>query len=288
MDQQALDLFSARKGMGSFPLIAAFSFLCHALILSSSLWSLWPSSREKVFELPRVEVELGTFFDGGEVAGLKRQDVVEGEEIRVPKALLPQLTAHQKVEDEPKAAEESVEASLKAKPQPDAGQETVPAQSVARDKNLEKKEAYQTLRKKEALERLLKEEARKKQRFAKKITSPKVKESKAKRRSVRVKAASSPMVSLLLAEFSRKMQLSVGRYYALPEIYRYSKKNLRSAIMILLSEEGEIVSVRIDRSSGDASFDALSMRIVREAAPYPPPPEDIVGRQIVLHFAPFD
>lgn len=67
------------------------------------------------------------------------------------------------------------------------------------------------------------------------------------------------------------------------------EKNLSVWLAIRISPAGELVSIRVEKRSGDAIFDESAIRAVRKAAPFPQAPEEIkneFSEPLIIRFCP--
>lgn len=74
--------------------------------------------------------------------------------------------------------------------------------------------------------------------------------------------------------------------YHLPEVYNYGDTKLEVVFYMTLSEKGDVVQLNLAKSSGDPVYDDLTREAIRSAAPFPPPPADLVGIEIPVQFTP--
>ena len=67
------------------------------------------------------------------------------------------------------------------------------------------------------------------------------------------------------------------------------EKNLSVWLAIRISPAGELVSIRVEKRSGDAIFDESAIRAVKKAAPFPQVPEEIkneFSEPLIIRFCP--
>ena len=68
-----------------------------------------------------------------------------------------------------------------------------------------------------------------------------------------------------------------------------AKKNFSVWLAVRISSSGELVSIRVEKRSGDSIFDESAMRAVKKAAPFPPVPEEIkneFSEPLIIRFCP--
>lgn len=217
-----------------------------------------------------IDAELAVGYQGkGAFDAIDR--AIKGEEIKVNKQILPQLTKSMQVEVE------------KKQKSADLGD----AEFNPDDERLsQKKKVASTLKKKEALRRLLKERARRENKFADKTTSPLVERLQARKRELIAGNDFSLGSEKSVDRFRRDVQILIKRYYSLPEVYRFTDKNLKAGISVKLDLKGQIVDIKVSRSSGNQNLDSLAIETIKKAAPLPVPPKDIVGKSFIINFNP--
>lgn len=255
------------EGKMKFFLIA--SFVVHFIFMVIGIDFFLPNSKTPINNEWEIEADLAVGIKGeGNVDSIDRS--VKGDEIKVNKQILPQLTKSFELKEE------------ETKKVADLG-ETFVDPELERERK--KNEAAARLRKKEALRRLLKERARKDRKFADKTTSPVAQRLQARKRELEGKEFSLGSQKKL-NRFVKEVQISVKRYYSLPEVYRFNKDQLSTGISVKLDNRGQIVDIEVSRSSGDDSFDAIGVNTIKKAAPLPVPPKELVGKSFVLNFNP--
>lgn len=279
------------------PLCVLISLVLHGvfLSLSGSLW--W---REDVLDkplllVPTVDVELSSLDGLAHRSAIDRSSI--GSEIRVPKNTLPQL-----VDD--LLQDQNISDSLSKDSRNQDG-ETVSLQNIddsqwkdaaklssSKDKesrDQQKKRAYDRLVKlksEEMLRRMLKEKARLEKRFSDRVTSPRTSESKAKDlKDASFAQDTAAAFTLEHESFHRAVRLEIGRFYALPEVYRRSHLHLSATLQVVFDKDGIVLSQSIRDSSQDVIFDEIAMESVQKAS-FPAPPKDLVGKVVLIYFQP--
>jgi protein TonB len=79
---------------------------------------------------------------------------------------------------------------------------------------------------------------------------------------------------LLLAHIERQK-----RY---PSLARRRRQEGVTYLRFVMDREGQVLSARIERSSGYAILDEETMALIERAAPLPAPPPEVSGKQIEL------
>lgn len=250
----------------SLKLLLFFSFVAHLFFLLGGhrLFVGGPSSSvEDKWE----EIEADLSFDVSGEAKLDSIDqAVKGEELKVQKQVLPQLTKTYEVEEAP------------AKDVADEG-EVVDTAELEREKR--ERLAAVKLKKKEALRRLLKEKARQEKKFAEQTTSPILGKLEARKRELETGGLT---LSMKVKGFLKKVKSSVQRNYSIPEIYRRSNREMIASFVLVLDKDGQIKTLKLSKSSGETGFDSLGKETIRKSAPLPRPPKELVGKEFVLNF----
>lgn len=254
------------------------SVACHVVIALVSLTNLFSWSVN--MPLPNewgIEAELAMDMksesDKDTLSAAK-----EAEEILVPKQILPQLPKTVQVEenDDQGVVKETVPDELsKVKPPPPL--------DTGKDQELEEKKraAAVKLKKQEAIDRLLKEKARENEKFAD-VTSSPLSDSLQRRKAQLATGGGGSEAS----NYALQIQRSVRKFYSIPETFRIKGDALTAQIKLSISPTGAILIMEVEHSSGEAGFDQLVMDIIRKAEPLPPPPTELIGKQLLLSFNP--
>lgn len=260
-----------------FSFCAGLSLVIHGGVLASFCE---PSSSEA--PIPFIEVDIGGLDGFDAKSGLSNVD--QANKIQVPKKLLPQLPKHQQKIRPKKGKSRAAWVSQ--------AEEALPlTQAELRQRERIKRKALRDLEKKHSANedlarRLLKEKARKELKVATAVTSPEVSNTMIKA-TAQEQLGTSAVSAEELHQFTRSMELAIGQYYSLPEVYKYRLQSLKSAVMIQLDDDGHLLFIRLETSSGDPQFDAMSLQIIRRAEPLPIPPAPLASHSIIVHFAPF-
>lgn len=203
----------------------------------------------------------------------------EAEEILVQKQILPQLPKTVEIDStqDPGVVKETVPDELsKEKPPPplDPGKD--------QEADEKKRDAAVKLKKQEAIDRLLKERAREKGKFAD-VTSSPLSDSLQRRKAQLAQGGGGGSEA---SNYALQIQRAVRRFYSIPETYRIKGDSLTAQIRLSINPSGSILIMEIENSSGEAGFDQLVMDIIKKAEPLPPPPSELIGKQLLLSFNP--
>ncbi len=82
----------------------------------------------------------------------------------------------------------------------------------------------------------------------------------------------------------------VRREWVLPEALVKSSRNLEAVVVARIRRDGSLAKLWLEKSSGNSRLDASALRAVEKAAPFPPLPSVVRGREheIGLRFRPED
>jgi TonB family protein len=92
---------------------------------------------------------------------------------------------------------------------------------------------------------------------------------------------SSDVKRVLLSPYYSNLEDAIEKYWQLPASY----SGPRPIALMVISRDGRLLSTRILKSSGDREVDDMSLRAVRNAAPFGPLPGDFITDSINLPFS---
>lgn len=75
----------------------------------------------------------------------------------------------------------------------------------------------------------------------------------------------------------------VRNSYEIPKFFKDTK--LSCVVYISISADGSINEVKVEKPSGNKSFDSFVLKVVQESAPFPPPPEEM---KLLIRFSTYD
>jgi TolA protein len=263
------------------------SLALHIAILGSHL-PKWFKPKAPLVEEWQFDVDLATDFTGAS-PDTAIPDLKEAEEFKVDQKILPQLPKNFTVEEEKKSSEEEMalneaEKPLEKTPQPEAKEE----KKVENTPRVDIKEKLNQIKKQEALERLLKEKARQEKKFASETASPlspKLME-RSKELENREGLASGGASGTGFNQYKNQLRSAIRRHYYLPEAYNLKDADIEVSIKIMINGEGVLKTLDIYKSSGDPAFDQLALKAIQDATPFPKPPGDLAGKDVILNFSP--
>jgi TonB family protein len=74
----------------------------------------------------------------------------------------------------------------------------------------------------------------------------------------------------------------IKRNYSLPEISDLKDGNTRAVLHLVINSEGGIAHLSLESSSGNPVFDELALKTIENSAPFPPPPQEWVGKTLTI------
>lgn len=211
-----------------------------------------------------IEVELIAFeTDSLEFAGNK--------DLTVSEKTLPQLPKHYRIKGNKKDSISDV--GIEPSPTPKAHKRIINDEKIIE------------LTKKEAIARLLRERARKNKKKSKKPTIQLSNRLKKRKKQL---LSSISQVSLqgrsIEGGYAAILKSWVKKHYSIPDIFDYSSIKKKAKIKVLLDDKGAIIKIILMQSSDNKNFDHLALRTVRDSEPFPKPPREWVGKDIVFPF----
>lgn len=214
-------------------------------------------------------------------------DAVEKDEAAARANMLPQLTKQFVVPEAEKKEDEDGEESADNKPKEDAKVADPKEMQVKtrQDADEANKMKMQDALKRLALEQLRKQNEAQTNQAEKKDALARIKDDLAKDNKINSGVVGSG-IGTTANRYKAMLQQAVRRHYALPEAYNLKDANLLVIVSIVLNERGNVTKQDIYQSSGDKVFDELAFKAVQNAAPFPPPPPDQAGQEILLQFSP--
>lgn len=245
-----------------------------------------------------IEAEMLTDFSGKDQTDAIKS-AKKGEELKVMENILPQLpkqidTSEQKKPEEEKpeeisdekkeiiAAEKPVEEKPKETPK-EISKEAEKDDKEQKSENEDlKMKALAQLAKQEAIERLAKEKARLEKKFAKENESAEANTLLKQRQNALSQGIDNS--STEIKEYNRALKDWVQKHYIVPEIYISAEEQSKVVVEIVLDSKGEIQTLELIKSSTNTAFDQLALTIIKNAAPFPKPPKELVGQRIHYRF----
>lgn len=304
----AMSVKNEDGGGAFFKKVLFISILVHVVVLTVNI-KLWISHTDIQPEEWVINADVMPDFDLGASEQSALPNAEKAKEIKVEKQILPQLPDKFEVEEKP-AKEDTVseEEILKAEKKKEAAKKEAKREELAKKKAEEKRKQYEKksqeakrkkkeeqlvkVKKKEALERLLKEQARKEKKFAAKTSAPLSKKlaqrkSELESNSAGISGGASGLSQIKMKKYQASLFRAIKRNYSLPEVYNYAENaDITTKIAISISINGNLNSVKIIESSGDAVYDSLSKKAIVDADPLPKPPKEFINKRIIIAFSP--
>jgi periplasmic protein TonB len=81
-----------------------------------------------------------------------------------------------------------------------------------------------------------------------------------------------------IATWHRQIAIALQRHKSYPAAARERHETGAATVAFTIDRQGRVISSRIVRSSHYAALDAETLATVHHAAPFPPPPDDLVGQ----------
>lgn len=263
--------------------------VCHILVLAvkpSLFWSTPIINTEEAWEV-NMEFPGEISQKSPQVTALPNSQ--KSEEESVAQNLLPQLPKKFQIEEQ-KPVEEKTVAEEK---DPDA------EQALAEEKKVEEKQApavpkmeedankveLDDLRKRLAVEKLKQENKVSERMKAQKDAIAKLKQESSKEDAATNSGSAGGMVGIMRSNaYSSVLSSAVSRNFILPESFRYSQQKLKVPLVIIIGRQGELLSYRLAGTSGSDVYDNAAVNALKNAAPLPKPPPELVEKEIQFNF----
>lgn len=270
-------------------LVIAGSILVHVLILL-----LNPSW---FFSPPAINLEESTTVDVDFMGDLSMKAPQEtalpnakrSEDVAVPANLLPQLPKKFEVEEEKKTEEKNFAEEKDPKAEDAlAKKEVAPTerQDVPKTKDDPNKVSREDLLKRLAVEKLKRENKVDEQMKAQKNALAKLKEDLVAANASRNSGTSTVGVSAIRAKtYADLLRAAVKRNLYLPKTFEYDQAQLVTQLSVIINQKGELVEVKLARSSGNGAYDQAAIAALQNSVPLPQPPAEIAGQAITFNLS---
>ncbi len=90
----------------------------------------------------------------------------------------------------------------------------------------------------------------------------------------------------LAANYQTVLRVAIKRNFILPDIYDLKNANIKVKLEIRIDARGNLLRMRVIKSSRNRIFDDLAMAAVRNTSPFPIPPSELVDKQIIVILTP--
>ncbi|MEI6832446.1 MAG: cell envelope integrity protein TolA [bacterium] len=273
-----------------FSKILGATLLLHALVLTLN--------PDWFFSMPIVNLEESIAVDADFMSDITLNapqenalpNAKKSEDVAVPSNLLPQLPKKFEVEEQLKTEEKS----LADKKEQDIADEadkkqTVPVEKLESQKTQDdpNKVSKEDLLKRLAVERLKQQNKVDKQMKAQKDALAKLKEELvAKDANKNSSLGGAVGVGAIRAKnYADLLRAAVKRNLYLPKTFEYDRAQLVTQLSVVLNARGELVDVRLAKSSGNVAYDQAAIAALQNSVPLPQPPSEFVGQAITFNLS---
>ncbi len=273
-----------------FSKILGATLLLHVLVLTLN--------PDWFFSMPIVNLEESIAVDADFMSDITLNapqenalpNAKKSEDVAVPSNLLPQLPKKFEVEEQLKTEEKS----LADKKEQDIADEadkkqTVPVEKLESQKTQDdpNKVSKEDLLKRLAVERLKQQNKVDKQMKAQKDALAKLKEELvAKDANKNSSLGGAVGVGAIRAKnYADLLRAAVKRNLYLPKTFEYDRAQLVTQLSVVLNARGELVDVRLAKSSGNVAYDQAAIAALQNSVPLPQPPSEFVGQAITFNLS---
>jgi TonB family protein len=273
-----------------FSKILGATLLLHVLVLTLN--------PDWFFSMPIVNLEESIAVDADFMSDITLNSPQENalpnakksEDVAVPSNLLPQLPKKFEVEEQLKTEEKS----LADKKEQDIADEadkkqTVPVEKLESQKTQDdpNKVSKEDLLKRLAVERLKQQNKVDKQMKAQKDALAKLKEELVARDANKNSSLGGAVgVGAIRAKnYADLLRAAVKRNLYLPKTFEYDRAQLVTQLSVVLNARGELVDVRLAKSSGNVAYDQAAIAALQNSVPLPQPPSEFVGQAITFNLS---
>jgi TonB family protein len=270
--------------------ILGATLLLHVLVLTLN--------PDWFFSMPIVNLEESIAVDADFMSDITLNSPQENalpnakksEDVAVPSNLLPQLPKKFEVEEQLKTEEKS----LADKKEQDIADEadkkqTVPVEKLESQKTQDdpNKVSKEDLLKRLAVERLKQQNKVDKQMKAQKDALAKLKEELVARDANKNSSLGGAVgVGAIRAKnYADLLRAAVKRNLYLPKTFEYDRAQLVTQLSVVLNARGELVDVRLAKSSGNVAYDQAAIAALQNSVPLPQPPSEFVGQAITFNLS---
>ena len=90
----------------------------------------------------------------------------------------------------------------------------------------------------------------------------------------------------LMSNYQTALRVAIKRNFILPDIYDLRNASIEVKLEIRIDARGNLIRMRVLKSSRNKVFDDLAMAAVRNTSPFPIPPMELVDKQIIVILTP--
>lgn len=252
----------------------------------------WLNEKPPIMEEWAVDAEIITDIDWTvpDASVLPKAEVAE--KAAVPDNMLPQLPKKFQIKEEIKPDIKPIDTKTPDKKVEDLAKEKAQVKKDLDIKVKKNPDEANKIAKLEALERLKKEQLRLDQKKSDKEKTEikddlaRIAQDISRRMNKSAGSFGSPVAKARARKYQGIIQMAVRRNYALPEAYNLKNADMKAIIEIIVNEGGNLMKLKMYKSSGDQVFDELALKAVKASVPLPKPPKELVAQTILLNFTP--
>jgi colicin import membrane protein len=97
--------------------------------------------------------------------------------------------------------------------------------------------------------------------------------------------AGSAAGSLRAKTYADLLRAAVKRNLFLPKTFEYDQAQLVTQLSVVINQKGELVEVKLSRSSGNGAYDQAAISAIQNSVPLPQPPAEIAGQVITFNLS---
>ena len=90
----------------------------------------------------------------------------------------------------------------------------------------------------------------------------------------------------LAANYQAALRIAIRRNFILPDIYDLKNANIEVKLEMRIDARGNLLHMRLVKSSRNKIFDDLAMAAVRNTSPFPIPPAELIDKTIFVNLTP--
>ena len=213
----------------------------------------------------------------------------KSDDAAVPANLLPQLPKKFEVEDQKKAEEKPFVEEKDPKADDSLAEKKVATpekDEVPKTKEDPNKVTKDDLMKRLAVEKLKQENKIDLQMKAQKNALAKLKEELSTNDAKSNSGSGAIGVGAIRARtYADLLRTAVKRNLYLPKTFEYDQVKLVTQLSVIINAKGELIDVRLAKSSGNGAYDQAAIAALQNSVPLPQPPADIAGQAITFNLS---
>lgn len=214
----------------------------------------------------------------------------KSDDVAVPSNLLPQLPKKFEVEEQEKTEEKTLSDSKEKERDDEAEKkQATTSDKLASPKSQEdpNKVSKEDLLKRLAVEKLKQQNKVDKQMKAQKNALAKLKEELATQNADKNSSLGGALGqgAIRAKTYANLLRAAVKRNLYLPKTFEYDRAQLVTQISVIIDARGELVDVKLAKSSGNAAYDQAAIAALQNSVPLPQPPAEIIGQAITFNLS---